>query len=134
VAEWRGRTDFDPVIGAGVHDAYVDRSPSCTPFNGALAFTCTLGQSKATFIRVIDADIFINPSIVWNTSTAQDLSRHDFRGVATHEVGHTARLFDLTSCGPAGDEYTMCGSADKAVTFRMRSLESDDVGSANAMY
>lgn len=137
VNEWSGRTDFDPYLGSGnLRDAFVDRA-GCQAFNGAYAITCRLTQWTGTFYRMADADVYFNTNgFQWNTAVAADLTKADFQGVAVHELGHFVRLIDLAAanCGPDLDPYTMCGAADKADTFRIRDLETDDINGTNSVY
>jgi hypothetical protein len=143
IVEWWSKTDYDPMAGTGPYDAFADgRDPRCgNPFTdgGAYARTCidAVWDDPGGFWRIFDVDLYFNTDgHTWYTGTGSNLNRVDFRGVATHELGHFARLIDLSQavCGPINDPYTMCGNADTTDTYRIRDLESDDITSANNLY
>lgn len=135
VGHWQ-TTDFDPYVGAGnLREAFVQGNPSCKAFNGAYAVTCIPIQWDVNHWRITDANVWFNTAgFNWNTAIGADFNKADFRGVATHEVGHFLFLNDTAACGPVGDRYTMCGSATLAETFQVRDLETDDKNSANTVY
>jgi hypothetical protein len=158
VAEWSGDTDFDiGTVGSGSQKAYVDgRLPPCSPdgFNPPggtyLAVVCRAAELRSypyqggNYYRITDLDLYFNMENPdspnwWVGATYPPESRLHFAGVLTHELGHWVRLLDIpdSSCThTAAGFYTMCGTVldPDQDTWRMTSLHSDDIASANYVY
>jgi hypothetical protein len=141
------------------HGVYLDTGPcggtagDWSP--GTLAVTCRKFTSKkdpldnTTYYDIYDMDIYL-----WMTGTGQGGSQpvtwsfaatapipmtngvFDARGIFTHETGHTIRLIDLysASCNHGTSVYTMCGEVSEDESVYQRSLQTDDINAANAVY
>ncbi len=158
--EWRTDTDFDPVVAVTSDFNFftwgVTPPSSCQPggsggFFGAPARTCIYYNYKSTpaggtYYDIYDTDIYFNSASNWSfgcCAKPSDPNQLDFRGIATHEIGHTARLQhigDDASCVQATAFPTMCdiaGGEDRSppnLTYYWRSVENDDRASANNLY
>ncbi len=160
VAEWSGDTDFDiGTVSSGTQKAYVDgRLPPCSTFGFdppgpgiALAVTCVPHElayypyGGGTFYRISDLDVYFNmenpdsPNWWVGATYPPDPDRLHFAGVLTNELGHFVFLNDIpdSDCThTAAGFFTMCGAVldGDLDTWRMTSLHSDDISSANAVY
>lgn len=166
VAHWRDQTDFDVSL-ANVDNNYIlidGRLPACQPGwsswpSAFAAEACTYGLHRTTFYQIYESDFYFNttssgPIWDWGNSylgSPGPSGRRHFRGVLTHEIGHSVYLFDLDSGDPAGGQdtcgeggtaaypgssvATMCGTMLTWVdSWWVRDLLNDDKASANAMY
>jgi hypothetical protein len=89
------------------------------------------------FYDIEDWDIFFNPSdfsFTYTVGGSTDPDVFDFRGVLTHELGHSLFLIDLVSCSAGAAVETMCGSGNGLTTNHLRSLTTDDINAANILY
>lgn len=157
-AAWRNATDFDPTV-ATTHEnlVHIDGRvpPSSCPGGGFttwpvgyLALACVtnyLGASGCNCRRITDADFYFtnHPNYQWRYSSgaysSPGASDYDFRGVLTHEIGHSIKLRDLfpedEACGSTTDSFTMCGPiSGYGDSFNRRGLETDDINAANSLY
>lgn len=153
-AEWTSNSRFDPGrTVTGSHDYYVDGTvPACTGYwdPSWLQVTCPTRQARyftqdPTEIhhwRLTSKDTYTNIAdwTWWYGSTHTGQSGvPDFQGVVTHEIGHWVYLIDLPTnqCTAGTGIETMCGGPIGPIdddTWRIRSLTSDDIAAANAVY
>ena len=104
--------------------------------------TCTHGTpinegGVISFYDIIDVNIGINTKDHhWNFGSDDPSSiEYDFRGVLTHELGHTARLIDVYSPNCGNPVYTMCGGGPTgSFTKQQRTLETHDRTDVNTLY
>jgi len=159
LAEWSGKTDYDPgYVADGPHNIFVDgrlpnpdNHPGClSSWTGYLAITCKIYQTRFippayTYYRLVDQDIFFNMERAgapnWWVGSGQppDADRYHFGGILTHELGHTVRLIhvpnDETNCPhTSSGMITMCPYFDDIGSYWARTLHSDDIASANDVY
>ena len=76
-----------------------------------------------------ESDIVFNTHYLWSASGAP--GRYDVQNVATHELGHSLSLDDLS--GPSHSEKTMYGYTAPGET-KKRSLEADDIAGICHLY
>lgn len=161
--EWANSTDFDPFrIVSGPYDVYIDgtEDPSigCVFDDDDFALTCgqvaqRVNQAGPYYdIETIKTTFQPDPpdpgTYTWwygLAHTGAELTL-DFRGVATHELGHWVRLHDVSGSGTSGCNYgattmyTMCGgpqnppSTTDDDTWRLRGLTTHDITAANVHY
>lgn len=158
--EWSTDTDWDPGVADTSQNIFVDgRLPPswCASLvswiiNGGtiLAITCNRLSERSNstygqYWRIYDSDIYFNMEVSespdwWvGSSLPPDQSRYDFRGILTHELGHSAGLEDLyssTACTyTSADFWTMCGVfSDRNDSYWARSLATDDKQGGNYGY
>ncbi len=92
-------------------------------------------------LRIIDKDTYTNiADFTWWYGSTHTGSENvaDFQGVATHEIGHWARLGHVPdgSCSGGTAIETMCQFVYDLDddSWRWRSLTSDDVSAVNHIY
>lgn len=150
---WRDETDFRARIDVDALNAeyiYIDgRVPECdSGWGSGLARTCVYTSIWSDHKRIHGANIYFNTNEYdWHYSLdgTPVQGDWDFRGILTHELGHSVRLRDLSpgeydgsyaECDPGAlDVETMCGAIlHFSDSFRRRSLELDDRIGANSVY
>lgn len=159
MTEWSTDTDYDPGRDTNSpNDIFVDgRLPTpcgVTNWGTALAVTCYTYQNRTgtdedyvdgPYRRLIDADIYMNMEVAaspdWWIGSGQppESDRYHFKGILTHELGHTVYLNDLyASCTGrhnSTDWYTMCGTySGNDDSYWSRTLHADDKAAANLAY
>lgn len=143
-ATWRNGTDWNPTVGTSSGLVATLRVDGSMPgygacgynWSGAVAGNCVLASNRGTYYDIYESQIGINLAYSWNYGSMVPVgSQQDFRGVMTHELGHGVLLRDLESFECGSPVATMCGYTSMAQNgYLMRTLESDDVTSANSVY
>lgn len=147
-ANWSTVTDFNPFDasgGVGVirGSIRVDTTEPWCEDNyvlGIVGVTCQHATpiregGTISFYDILDVDIGVNTEdYQWNYGADDpSSSQYDFRGILTHELGHTVRLIDTDQCGMP--QITMCGGGPAGIlSARLRSLEDHDINAANQVY
>lgn len=145
-AQWRNNTQWDPTNangGPGLASIRVDGVRPCGAWAAdEIAISCKVwivrfDGTNIDFYDIEDVDVGIHLTLTWNYGAdVPAAGSMDFRGIATHEIGHGIRLVDLHSC--AAPPFTMCGDVPVPgqgdYTFQLRSIESDDISGANLVY
>ncbi len=157
IDEWASGTDFDPYyVGSGSQKVYRDGTEPCEDGTGFepedFMVTCTYSTFRTTYWDISGSDTYAqtdahlpSPMVRFWYGAAHSSSETDvdFQGTATHELGHWVLLGDLgpvlygTSCNYGTGMYTMCGELTSNFdeeSWRQRSLTSDDINAANAVY
>jgi hypothetical protein len=82
-----------------------------------------------SFYDIFDMDIGINSEDHnWNWGSGNPgFNQKDFRGILTHELGHTARLLDVYFPNCGNPIITMCGEGSLSDTKQLRTLETHDI-------
>lgn len=154
VANWRNNTLYDINL-ENVQNNYIilySATTRCATWSSAIfAVTCKsrLGPysgPEGTYYKLTDLDIYFNTGYyTFTTGSAADYRYWDFYGILMHELGHTIRLTDVDDAVcttqdsngyyPAAAAPTMCYTpVNTQGSFRMRSLQADDIASANSVY
>lgn len=151
IDEWSTSTAFQPFYtSSGYYHVYRDGT---APTGGFGAYDVMVTQVwydfRSTYYDIYrshtyaqtDADLPGSMNRFWyGASHSSYTTDVDFQGVLTHEIGHWVLLNDLygTSCNYGTGIYTMCGELrDPGFdddSWRQRSLTTNDIDSANAVY
>lgn len=149
VAAWSSGTDYNPfdATGGGTIRGTIrvdTTEPWCISnyVPGIVGVTCRRGTpisegGTISFYDITDMDIGINSEdYQWNYGSDDPAGNQwDFRGVLTHELGHTARLVDVYYPNCGNPIYTMCGEGTLgSFTKQLRTLTSHDVTDVNTLY
>ena len=132
---------------------HVDGTHPCGSWTpGSIAITCLDWSLKTDafgepYYDIYDVDVGIDLTPAgrsWNYDSGTPATgEYDFRGILAHEIGHGISLDDeygSTNCHiNLGSAYviTMCGDGGLllgAIGRNLRTLESDDIQSANFVY
>ncbi len=155
IAEWSSKTSFQPYYASsGYYHVYRDGTapPARGFFPDDVMVTSTWADFRGTYWDIYrshtyaktDLDLPYPMNRFWDGSSHSGLSTDvDFQGVLTHELGHWVLLDDLgpsygTDCNYGAGMYTMCGELrDPGFdddSWRQRTLTTNDIDSANAVY
>ena len=138
--QWINSTRWDPITSSTGQPVYKDDRTACgfswtyLDANGVLGVNCrsTTWNTEGDFYKIGSTKTYLNPYLNWWTSITEPPSdRADFQGTLTHEIGHMIFLDDL-ECAPS---HTMCGEPVSAYdVYQQRTLTTDDINAANAVY
>lgn len=153
VSHWAVSTNWNPRFeNVNTNYFYIDRPPpqpcGTTPgsevggWGPGIARVCTYAiYHHPVYNQIWRSNIFIKVDLgFWaGRYQATDPNLYDFRGTVTHELGHALRLTDISSaepiCSSTGQLFaTMCPAPSIAYTYHWRTLQTDDINAANAVY
>jgi len=154
IGEWSSNTSFQPYYASsGYYHVYRDGTAPDGGFGPCdVMVTVTWYDFRGTYYDIhrthtyaqSDADLPGTMARFWYGTSHSGLSTDvDSQGVLTHELGHWVLLNDLgpsygTDCNYGTGMYTMCGELrDPGFdddSWRQRSLTTNDIDSANAVY
>lgn len=160
--EWRVDSDFGPTLNRTVssgnacfdsltcHGVWIDgydpfldlTDENIYAINYVYSVFRTDPADNTKYYDIEDWDVLFNtagvghPTFTYSAAGSSDPDVIDFRGVATHELGHAIQLKDLydSACHYGTNMETMCGAFDGVESTRLRSIQSDDISGANLVY
>jgi len=159
--EWRVDSSFDPTLNRTVvtgtscfnsatcHGVWIDGFDPFGDLTDENIYAINYGAwvlrtdpgDNTKYYDIDDWDVAFNtvgsghPVFTYSSAGSSDPNIIDFRGVATHELGHAIHLIDLyAGCHYGASMETMCGAFDGVESTRLRSIQTDDINGANLVY